>query len=330
MKNRKMRRAQRLNMDIVSSRVTFHLKSSPREAAHRLIIFPILIWVVAFSGIALCTIVGFLAKESFAQEVEVAETPPANNNKLLWFQRKQVSCFSSNINALKGKMVYLDQFVKAVREMSDPAQGEETESLFGVGGSSPEDLEPSRSLKAGHDSLTWKMPNQPWQSDQETEIQQEDYLSLIGALAEREDLLARTPSIYPAKGRLTSVFGKRKSPFGRKSEFHKGIDIAAKRGTPVVAPADGRVMMAGYNGAYGRMLVIDHGYGVVTRYAHLKKFLKKKGDLVKRGEKIAQIGNTGRSTGPHLHYEVQLNGTPVDPQNYFMNSDEQQMVTYQK
>ena len=268
--------------------------------------------------------------KSIAREARVLETRLANQNELLQFQRKQIQSFAGEINSLKDKLVSLGQFGKKVRVIANLEKDEEMENLFGVGGSAPADLDPTLDLKTKHSGLMRKMHEQMAQLNQETEIQQEEFASLIEALEEQQNLLARTPSIYPAKGTLTSTFGSRKSPFTGQSEFHKGLDIAAKRGTAVVAPANGRVTMADNKGSYGKMMVIDHGYGVVTRYAHLSKFLKKKGESVKRGEEIARIGNTGRSTGPHLHYEVHLNGMPVDPQNYFMNSDDRQMVSYKK
>ena len=103
------------------------------------------------------------------------------------------------------------------------------------------------------------------------------------------------------------------------TEFHKGLDIAARQGTPILATANGKITFADSKGQLGKVVFINHGHGIVTRYAHLSKILKKEGDIVKRGDKIALMGNTGRSTGPHLHYEVRLNGVPVDPKKYILN-----------
>jgi len=291
--------------------------------------------LMTFCGVAIICGFGYLVKEylylkSVARDARAMETQLANQHELLQFQRKQIQCFASEINDLKDKLVSLSQFGKKVRVMANLEPEEETENLFGVGGSAPADLYPFLDLKAKHNSLMQKMHEQVKQLTHEAEIQKEEFESLMGALEEQQNLLARTPSIYPAKGTVTSVFGSRTSPFTGESEFHKGIDIATKSGAVVVAPAGGRIIMAGYNGSYGKMMVIDHGYGVVTRYAHLSRFLKKQGEKVKRGEEIARIGNTGRSTGPHLHYEVHLNGMPVNPQNYFMNSDNKQVVLYNK
>ena len=110
-----------------------------------------------------------------------------------------------------------------------------------------------------------------------------------------------------------------KSPYTGLREFHRGLDIATREGMPVVASADGVVTFAGKKGFLGKVLRIDHGHRMVTRYGHLRTVLKKRGDVVKRGDIIGRVGKTGRSTGPHLHYEVFLNGIPVNPEKYILN-----------
>jgi murein DD-endopeptidase MepM/ murein hydrolase activator NlpD len=135
--------------------------------------------------------------------------------------------------------------------------------------------------------------------------------------------LASTPAIRPlsgdAKSWVTSRFGYRKSPFTGRREFHKGLDIASRKGTPILATADGVVTFAGKKGLLGMTIVIDHGHGMKTRYGHNHELLKKRGDKVKRWEPIALMGSSGRSTGPHTHYEVHLNGIPVNPEKYILN-----------
>ncbi len=138
-------------------------------------------------------------------------------------------------------------------------------------------------------------------------------------LENQKIVLSSTPSILPTKGWLSSRFGYRTSPFTDKKEFHRGIDIGSRIGSPIVAPADGIVSYRGRQNGHGNLLVLKHGYGLVTKYAHLKKALTKKGQSVKRGETIALVGNTGRSTGAHLHYEVHLNKVPVDPLGYVLD-----------
>ena len=150
--------------------------------------------------------------------------------------------------------------------------------------------------------------------------QKHDFEIIYHYLDDKRNLLAATPSIRPvASGWISSGFGYRKSPFTGRREFHKGLDIATHKGEPIVATADGTVVYAGKKGLLGNLVVVEHGYGMVTRYGHIHKFLKKPGDTVKRGDKIALVGSTGRSTGPHVHYEVRLNGIQVNPRKYILN-----------
>ncbi len=135
-----------------------------------------------------------------------------------------------------------------------------------------------------------------------------------GDLDRRAELLGATPSIWPARGALSATFGMREDPFGAGSnQVHTGIDISADRGQPVYATADGSVDSAGWNGDYGNMVVINHKFGLVTRYAHLSAFSVHPGEHVDRGQVIGEIGSTGRTTGPHLHYELLVNGQLTNP-----------------
>ncbi|MBY0399593.1 peptidoglycan DD-metalloendopeptidase family protein, partial [Myxococcota bacterium] len=125
---------------------------------------------------------------------------------------------------------------------------------------------------------------------------------LLEQLEDKQDKLASSPSIWPSKGWLTSRFGPRVSPFTGRRQMHAGLDIAAANGTPIIAPARGRASFVGSKGPLGRALVIDHGFGVKTMYGHTHEIFVKPGQTVERGQKIASVGNSGRSTGPHLHY----------------------------
>jgi murein DD-endopeptidase MepM/ murein hydrolase activator NlpD len=129
----------------------------------------------------------------------------------------------------------------------------------------------------------------------------------------RNALAAATPSIWPAHGWISSAMGSRVDPVTGGADFHPGLDIAGDRGKPVYATAAGKVTQVGYQGAYGNLIVIDHGFGLETRYGHLSRFSVKGGDRVKRGDVIGLIGATGRTTGPHLHYEVHANGRLLNP-----------------
>jgi murein DD-endopeptidase MepM/ murein hydrolase activator NlpD len=138
-------------------------------------------------------------------------------------------------------------------------------------------------------------------------------LTVRGFVERRNALAAATPSIWPANGWLTSRMGRRQDPMTGGDDFHKGLDIAAEKGAPVYATAAGTVSEAGYQNAYGNLIVLDHGFGLETRYGHLTSFTVSKGDQVKRGDIIGRVGATGRATGPHLHYEVLAGGRLLNP-----------------
>jgi murein DD-endopeptidase MepM/ murein hydrolase activator NlpD len=135
-------------------------------------------------------------------------------------------------------------------------------------------------------------------------------------LEDRTSLLRAHPTVWPVRGWVTSRFGYRSSPEGTGSKMHGGIDIAAPRGTPVIASGSGNVVFAGYHSGYGNLVVVDHGYGITTRHAHLSRLHVKVGQRVQRGDLLGRVGNTGRSTGPHLHFEVWKDGVPTNPANY--------------
>jgi murein DD-endopeptidase MepM/ murein hydrolase activator NlpD len=135
----------------------------------------------------------------------------------------------------------------------------------------------------------------------------------------RQALASATPSIWPAKGWLNDGFGGRRDPFTGGADYHPGLDISAERGDPVLATANGTISAAQRSGAYGNMIVIEHGFGISTRYAHLDAFSVKPGDAVRRGDVIGYAGSTGRSTGDHLHYEVLVYGRHLNPLQFLLN-----------
>jgi murein DD-endopeptidase MepM/ murein hydrolase activator NlpD len=132
-------------------------------------------------------------------------------------------------------------------------------------------------------------------------------------------VLAATPSVWPVRGYLASSFGNRVDPFTGQPDFHPGIDIATPMGTKVQAPADGVVVSTGVKGSYGNAIVIDHGYGVVTRYGHLSGFNVRPGQRVRRGDVLGFVGQTGRATAPHLHYEVWVHDQNLNPIQYILD-----------
>ena len=142
----------------------------------------------------------------------------------------------------------------------------------------------------------------------------ESRLSLVRTAVDRRNALAQaTPSMWPSHGWLTSAWGMRTDPVKGGPDFHPGLDIAGERGQPVFATASGTISFAGYNGDYGNMVVVDHGFGLQTRYGHMLTTKARVGDTVNRGDQIGQVGATGKATGNHLHYEVLANGRLLNP-----------------
>lgn len=151
-----------------------------------------------------------------------------------------------------------------------------------------------------------------------TELREKEALQLWKDLSDKNDILLTTPSIRPTGGWISSTFGTRASPFSGDLSQHKGLDIAADTGTPIVAPASGIVSYASFDEGYGKLISIDHGHGIVTRFGHCSQMYVKVGQQVRRGDIIGAVGTTGRSTGPHLHYEVRLGGVPVNPEKFIL------------
>ncbi|MDD2574188.1 MAG: M23 family metallopeptidase [Bacillota bacterium] len=152
------------------------------------------------------------------------------------------------------------------------------------------------------------------------DIQQEEMDKLLSDVDVRLEYLEARPTFLPVSGRITSRFGSRKHPFTRRYDFHGAVDIAVKSGTAIRAPGKGVVTFSGRKSGYGNIVEINHGYGIKTRYAHNSSNLVKKGEKVSKGQTIARVGSTGVSTGPHVHFEVEVNGKLVDPIK-FVNSD---------
>ncbi len=234
-------------------------------------------------------------------------------------QRKQIKQFAGEINTLKSNLLALNDFETKIRIIANIEKTQDQDGLFGVGGSIPEDIDAGVPLTEKHNSLVREMHEKTAQIELATTRQAGSFGTLLNYLENQINLLASTPAIRPSTGWKTSGFGYRISPFTGLREFHKGLDIANRQGTTIVATADGIVSFTGNKGLLGKAIVLDHGHGMMTRYGHAHKILVKTGDKVKRGDKIALVGSTGRTTGPHLHYEVLLNGIRVNPDKYILN-----------
>jgi murein DD-endopeptidase MepM/ murein hydrolase activator NlpD len=233
-------------------------------------------------------------------------------------QKRQFTHLAQRIDEIMGNMGQLKELDLKLKVMMNLETGDGSVP-GGVGGSAPSSPWLDYSEAKTHKDQVRLMHQSLDNLKTEVAMLKRDKSEFRKFLESQKKLLASTPSIWPTKGWLSSRFGYRISPFTDEKEFHKGIDISTRINSPIVAPADGVVFGVDLDQGFGRTLVIKHGYGVATIYAHLNKILVKRGQYVKRGEKIALVGNTGRSTGPHLHYEVRLNGVPVDPLRYILN-----------
>ncbi len=191
-----------------------------------------------------------------------------------------------------------------------------------VGGPAEEDnIDFSGLLNEKNDELVNKISGSLKETTGQVSRQEASFKEISVYLDKQRSILAATPSIWPINGWITSGFGKRSSPLTGEPGRHYGVDIANEVGTPIRAAADGLVVYAGWENGYGRMVVIEHGYGFSTRYGHCSRVDVKVGDEVKRGQVISYVGSSGRSTGSHLHYEVRIHGIPVNPEKYLPQVD---------
>jgi murein DD-endopeptidase MepM/ murein hydrolase activator NlpD len=234
-------------------------------------------------------------------------------------QKSQLHFFSSKIEDLEKQLSKLKDFDKKIRIIANLERGQETTSLMGMGGPSPSDIRDKLKSAKDDPGLVQQMRADVERLQSEAITQEVSLAELEKNLQTKKEMMVHMPSLWPTMGWVTSGFGFRTNPFSGLSQMHEGMDISNRVGTVIVAPSDGIVSDVGNDLVYGKILVISHGFGMTSRYCHLSKTLVKAGQKVTRGDKIAEIGMTGRTTGPHLHYEVRLNGIPVNPMRYIVN-----------
>jgi len=274
---------------------------------------------ISLCFMAVLILTAFVFYDYYSLTKQELEINIAKQSEEIISQRKQIQKFAEEVNNLKSNLVELNNFEKKIRIIANIEKPSDKDSLFGIGGSIPEDLDSQAPLTKKYNSLMREMHAQTQQINLASINQQKGFESLIKYLEDQRNLLSSTPAISPTKGWITSEFGYRISPFTGLREFHKGLDIATRLGTPIISTADGTVTFAGNQGYLGNLIVIDHGHGMVTHYGHVKETLKKRGEKVKRGDTIALVGVSGRSTGPHVHYTVLFKGVPVNPKKYILN-----------
>ncbi len=234
-------------------------------------------------------------------------------------QKSQIRFFSGRIEDLEKQLSKLKDFDKKIRIIANLEKGQETTSMVGLGGPSPSDIREKLKSERNEKGLLQQMRTDVERLQSEAISREESLSELEKLLQIKKEMLVHTPSIWPATGWVTSGFGFRTDPFTGLTQMHEGLDISNRMGTTVVIPADGIISDIGNDWIHGKMLVVSHGFGMMTSYSHLSKVTTRIGQRVKRGDKVAEVGNSGRTTGPHLHYEIKLNGIPVNPARYILN-----------
>lgn len=238
------------------------------------------------------------------------------------YLQEEILFFAQTTQVLEEQLSYLQNFDMSIRDMLD-LESEESDVLRHP------DLEIATELNQTTTTSRASLPsrgvlgatigqtsNQLVALQEVVPAQEQSLSTLEKAVEEHNKRMAATPSIWPTEGRITSPFGYRRSPFGSGVDFHTGVDIGATYGRPVYATAKGVVELATYHAIYGRLVVLEHGYGYSTLYAHLQRYVVAVGDAVERGDLLGYVGSTGRSTGPHLHYEVRIDGDTQNPVLY--------------
>jgi murein DD-endopeptidase MepM/ murein hydrolase activator NlpD len=235
---------------------------------------------------------------------------------LTTIQKGQIDLLAAKIDSFEKKMADIKQFDQKIRIMTNIENGRDGGQFLGMGGPVPEESVVESHFAETERALIDNIHKNMNQLLEEANYQEDSFKELYEFLKKQKSILASTPSIWPVMGWVTSEFGYRISPFTGKREFHRGMDVATKMGEDIVSPADGIVVNLSKKSDMGNMLRIDHGNGISTYYGHLSKITVNNGARVKRGQVMGQIGNSGRSTGPHLHYGVCVNGVYVNPRKY--------------
>ncbi|MFH1137201.1 MAG: M23 family metallopeptidase [Pseudomonadota bacterium] len=281
-------------------------------------VFLLAFFLVLFAGVSSFAYYSWHKLETFQDlDREVKRLREDNRDQTI-----QVFAFADKIRLLEQEMGKLRQSDLKLRTMSSQGKFVSGPVRPGLGGSDSQAVSPRTALKTDSRRLIRRMHLELEQLLDEADQREQSQQELGRFLEDARSIIASTPDILPLEGEITSFFGYRTSPFGgRSTEFHRGLDIVSGVGTPIVAPADGIVLASEWNSGYGLILTINHGYGVVTRYAHLAKVYVEPGDTVEKGRKICATGMSGRTTGPHLHYETIFNGVPVNPLRFLADRE---------
>jgi len=284
------------------------------RAAKRIGLSGTLIWGIALSVTGLVLFMTYLSYDYIHIRREQAELKRLKQQTAE--QRRQIDVLASKVDQFALKMDELRQADKKIRIMAKHVVGKDRDQLLGIGGPVSEENRLRSKIVADDSGMVAAIGRQVDRLMEDAALREKSFADLLAYLQQKKSILDSTPSTWPVSGWVTSEFGRRLSPFGSEPEFHKGIDIATRTGQPVHAPADGIVAEVGYRHDLGQMVRIHHGHGMTTVYGHLSRTAVRVGSTVRRGDRIGQVGNTGRSTGSHLHYAVMLNGVEVNPRKY--------------
>ncbi|MEJ2367897.1 MAG: M23 family metallopeptidase [Acidobacteriota bacterium] len=272
-----------------------------------------LFWAGLFISFLILGTVGFFTLASWQGSLLV-------KTRSLRHDKKQLEAnFQKLSHTLQDAQSALSKSEHKLAQMQELARQQNLKlpKLAGLGGEVPASGSPDRAARSSvKDPVVNHIASQIVDLKGETDSLSQETDSLVDILRPHLNQLAHRPSIWPVKGFIASGFGMRTDPIGGEPEFHAGLDIAANRGSPVEAPAEGIVIFAGWRRGFGKCIEISHGNGLSTLYGHLSKILVKPGQTVKRFMVIGRVGSTGYSTGYHLHYEVLKNGKPVNPKRY--------------
>ncbi|MFO7816240.1 MAG: M23 family metallopeptidase [Thermodesulfobacteriota bacterium] len=241
-----------------------------------------------------------------------------NSQKTVRKQKVQLISLSKKLGVLEDDLSKIKKLDSKLRVMAN-LESNQAFLSNSLGGPEIEDISEAFLSSHRQELLARKMHNFLDELSTDAKLEEMRQRELMDHLKNKKQVLASTPSIWPTQGWISSDFGYRDSPFTGRREFHKGLDISGPSGTPIYAPANAEVVFCGKDGGYGICVVLDHGHGLKTRYGHLSRYSVEPGQQVERGQLLGYIGNTGRSTGPHLHYEVRNNGVPVNPMRYILN-----------
>ncbi len=249
----------------------------------------------------------------FSQNSKIANLK--NENKILQSEREKSTLKISDITTNIG---FLEQRDDQIRAMLDLPPINPDVREVGIGGADPEANNPINVGELSFGNELFNSLKLLEKLEREVRLEKESYEKLLTTVERRQDSLRYLPVLKPVHNAyVSSGFGMRRHPIHRKMHFHKGIDLATNKGTPIIASADGQVVKSGRNGGYGLQIVIDHKYGFKTIYGHMNKIYVRKGQFVKRGDKIGEVGKTGLATSSHLHYEVHFKGKPLNPINFY-------------